>query len=66
MFYSLFAEPNSFYHKIKFRLEAETLSGDYKILKHALEPFPMFTDGIILGPSVTQLNKKTTDTYFQR
>ena len=60
------SEPNAFYHLVKFRLEPEQLARDYATMKRILSGYKQFDNCLILGPSVTQLNKKWTDEFFQR
>jgi hypothetical protein len=66
VFFIMFSEPNAYHHKVGRRVEATQLAKDYLTLDNLLGGYSQFENTELLGPSVTQLNKKRTDEYFER
>uniref|UniRef100_A0A914V5K7 Heparanase n=1 Tax=Plectus sambesii TaxID=2011161 RepID=A0A914V5K7_9BILA len=52
-------EPNSFYHKFGERVNGSQLAADYAALRALLRRYPLFASSRLIGPSITQPDKKS-------
>lgn len=50
-------EPNSYFHKFKFRLTGKQLGQDFRALRHLLNEFPGYRNSSIVGPDVNGVRK---------
>jgi len=59
-------EPNAFNYLIGYRLGPKHLARDYKTFKCVLSSLGMYANSGILGPSVSDFNRKHVQAYVKR